>query len=188
MLCAVSNKSWKQHFTRKQLYSRLPPISLGWSVRYSCSLVGCCFHNLFKTARSILVQLPSSLFSRRLVRVQMVQPYSSTDITTSWNNCRFNLLLISDFHMTDNLFVADHAFAIRVLTSLFVDEILLPRYVNCSTILRRLPSSVEISPFFLKLMNSVLSESTWWPMFRAVFSGLSSRYSASASVFARSSA
>ena len=35
---------------------------------------GCCFHDLFKTARSILVQLPSSLFSRRFVRVQVVQP------------------------------------------------------------------------------------------------------------------
>ena len=96
---------------------------------YSCFLVGCCFHDLFKTARSILVQLPSSLFSRRFVRVQVVQPYSSTDMTTAW-------------------FVADHAFPIRVLTSLSVDEILLPRYVNCSTVLRNLPSSMEMSPFF----------------------------------------
>ena len=62
--------------------------------------------------------------------------------------------------MTDNLFVADHAFAIRVLTSLSVDEILLPRYVNCSTGLRGLPSSVEMFPFFFKYMNSVLSEFT----------------------------
>ena len=96
-------------------------------------LVGCCFHDLFKTARSILVQLPSSLFSRRFVRVQVVQPYSSTDTTTAWKNFRFSLSESSDLHMTDNLFVADHAFAIRVLTSLSVDEILLPRYVNGST-------------------------------------------------------
>ena len=95
--------------------------------------VGCCFHDLFRTACSILVQLPSNLFSRRFVRVQVVQPYNRTDITTAWKNCHFNLSVRSDFHMTDNLFVADHAFPIRVLTSLSVDEILLPRYVNCST-------------------------------------------------------
>ena len=45
----------------------------------SCFLVGCGFHNLFKIVGSILVQLPSSLFSR----VQVVQPYSSIDTTVS---------------------------------------------------------------------------------------------------------
>ena len=85
---------------------------------YSCFLVGCCFHDLFKTARNILVQLPFSLFSRCFVRVHVVQPYSSTDTTTAWKNCRFSLSGRLDLHMTDNLFVADHAFAIRVLTSL----------------------------------------------------------------------
>ena len=51
---------------------------------YSCFLVGCCFHVLFRITRSILVQLPSSLFSSRFVRVQVVQPYSSTAMTTTW--------------------------------------------------------------------------------------------------------
>ena len=97
---------------------------------YSCFLVGCCFHDLFKTARSILVQLPSSLFSRHFVRVQVVQPYSNTDTTTAWQDCQFSLSVRSDFHMTDNLFVDSHAFLIRALISLSVDEILLPRYVN----------------------------------------------------------
>ena len=100
---------------------------IGGRLPYSCFLVGCRFHDLFKTARSILVQLPSSLFSRRFVRVQVVQPYSSTDITTAWKNCRFSLSVRSDFHMTDNLFVTNHAFPIRVLISLSVDEILLPK-------------------------------------------------------------
>ena len=27
MICAVLNKSWKQHRTKQQLYSHLPPIS-----------------------------------------------------------------------------------------------------------------------------------------------------------------
>ena len=79
----------------------------------------CCVQSWTSRGNSILVQLPSSLFSRRFVRVQVVQPYSSTDITTAWKNCHFNLSVRSDFHMTDNLFVADHAFPIRVLTLLF---------------------------------------------------------------------
>ena len=58
---------------------------------YSCFLVGCYFHVLFRITRSILVQLPSSLFSSRFVRDQMMQPYSSTDTTTAWKNCLFNL-------------------------------------------------------------------------------------------------
>ena len=94
---------------------------IGGRCPYSCFLVRCCFHDLFKTARSILVQLPSSLFSRRFVRVQVVQPYSSTDMTTTWKKCRFSLSVRPNFHMTDNLFVASHAFLIRVLTSLSVD-------------------------------------------------------------------
>ena len=88
----------------------------------------------------------------------MVQPYSSTDSTTAWKNCRFNLSVRSDFHMIDDLFVADHAFPIHVLTSLSVDEILLPRYVNCSTGFRGLPLSMEMSPFFLKHMTR---ENVW---------------------------
>ena len=55
---------------------------MGGKRPYSHFLVGCSFYDLFKTARSILVQLPSSLFSRRFVRVQVVQLYSSTDTTT----------------------------------------------------------------------------------------------------------
>ena len=85
---------------------------------YSCFFVECCFHDLFKTARSILVQFPSSLFSMRFVSVQVVQPYSSADTNTAWKNCRFNLTVRSDFHMTDNLFIADYAFPIRALTSM----------------------------------------------------------------------
>ena len=48
-----------------------------WS--YSCRFVECCFQDLFNIARSILVQLPSSFFSVRLVSVQGMHPYSSMD-------------------------------------------------------------------------------------------------------------
>ena len=107
-----------------------------WS--YSCFQAGCCFHVLFRITLSILVQFPSSLFSRRFVRVQVVQPYSSTDTTTAWENFRFNLSARSDFHITDNLFKAAHVFPMHALTSLSVGEILLPRYVNCFTEFRSL--------------------------------------------------
>ena len=70
---------------------------------YSCVLVGCCFHVLFNIACSIFVQVPSSLFSRRFVKVQVVQPYSNTETSTAWKNFCFNLSARSDFHITDNL-------------------------------------------------------------------------------------
>ena len=51
---------------------------------YSWCLVGCCRQDLFKIARSILVWLPSSFFSSRFVRVHVVHPYSSIDVTAAW--------------------------------------------------------------------------------------------------------
>ena len=39
---------------------------------YSCCFVGCCFQDLLNIARSILVQLSSSFFSRRWVSVHAV--------------------------------------------------------------------------------------------------------------------
>ena len=47
---------------------------------YSWCLVGCCRQDLFNIARNILVYLPSSFFSSRLVSVQVVHPYSSIDM------------------------------------------------------------------------------------------------------------
>ena len=54
-----------------------------------------------------------------------------------------------DFHMTESLSVAAHAFASRVSMSVSVDETLLPRQVNLSTCFRELPFSVEMSPVCL---------------------------------------
>ena len=55
-----------------------------WSVNglFSCYFVGCCFQDSFKIASSILVQLPSDLFS--FVRVQVAQLYW-------WNKYGYNL-------------------------------------------------------------------------------------------------
>ena len=52
-----------------------------------------------------------------------------------------------DFHMIDNLSVAFQAFARHMLTSLSVDEMLPPTYVNSSTNFRGLSLRVEVAPF-----------------------------------------
>ena len=77
---------------------------------YSCCSVGCCLQDFFNIARSILVQLPSSFFSIRLVSVHIVHPYSSIDSTATWKKLRFILSVRSDFHMIDSLSIAAHAF------------------------------------------------------------------------------
>ena len=105
---------------------------IGGKCPYSCFFVGCCFQDLFKAARSILVQLPSILFSRRLVNVH-VHPYSSTDTATAWKNSLFSLSVRSDFHILDSQSMAVQAFPMRVFISCSVDDISLPRYVKLST-------------------------------------------------------
>ena len=94
---------------------------------YSWCLVGCCRQDLFKIARSILVKLPSSFFSRRFVRVRVVHPYSSIDVTAAWKKLRFILSVRSDFHIIDSLLIAVHAFVNLVSMSFSVNATLLPR-------------------------------------------------------------
>ena len=94
---------------------------------YSWCLVGCCRQDLFKIARSILVQLPSSFFSSRFVRVHVVHPYSSIDATAAWKKLRFILSVRSDFHIIDSLLIAVHAFVNLMSMSFSVDATLLPR-------------------------------------------------------------
>ena len=59
-----------------------------------------------------------------------MHPYRSIDMTAVLRKLRFILSDWSDFHMTDRLSIAVHAFASRVLMTFSVDETLLPRYVN----------------------------------------------------------
>ena len=84
---------------------------------YSCGFVGCCLQDLFNIARSIFLYFPSSFFSISLVSVHVVHPYSNINTTAARKKLRFILLVRSDFHMTDSLFIAVHAFASRVLMS-----------------------------------------------------------------------
>ena len=77
---------------------------------------------------------------------------------------------------------AAHAFTRHILTSLSVDKILLPRYVNLSTNFSGLPVKVEIAPC-LKHMNFVLCSQRPMP---PTYSKLCSRNSTWADVFGRS--
>ena len=90
-------------------------------------MYSCCLQDLFNIAHSILVLLLSRFFSIHLVSVHVVHPYSSIDTTAASKKLRFILSVRSDFHMTESLLIAVHAFASRVLMSVLVGETLLPR-------------------------------------------------------------
>ena len=143
---------------------------------YSCCFVGCYLRDLFNIARSILGLLLSSFFFIDLVSVHVVHPCSSIDTTAAWKKLRFILSVRSDFHMTDSLFMAVHAFANRV--SFSVGGTLLPRLVTLSISFRELPLSVVMSPLWIMHMYSVLSALTLRPMPPASRSRLCSRVSA----------
>ena len=61
------------------------------------------------------------------VNVHVVHPYSSIDTTAAWKKLCFILSVRFNFHMTDCLSIAVHAFASRVSMSVSVDKTLLPR-------------------------------------------------------------
>ena len=67
----------------------------------------------------------------------------------------------SGFDMINNLSIAVHAFARRMLTSLSADEILLPRYENLSTYFISLSLRVDIVHSHLKYKYFVLFAFTW---------------------------
>ena len=69
----------------------------------------------------------------RLVRIHVVHPYSRTDTTAACKKLHFISSDRSNFHVTDSLSIADYTFSSRLLTSLSVDETLLPRLVTLST-------------------------------------------------------
>ena len=152
---------------------------------YGCCFLGYCLQDLFNIARSILVKLPSSLLSIRLVNVHLMHPYSSIDTTAALKKLHFILSVRSDFHMADSLSIAVLAFASRVLMSFSVDEMLLRRLVKLTTSFREVPFSVEMLPRWLKDLFSVLTALTWRPTPAAPHSRLSSRVSALAGEFGR---
>ena len=58
--------------------------------------------------------------------------------------------------MIDNMSIAPHTFVRCMLTTLSINEILLPRYVNQSTNFRDLLFKVEKVPSCLKEMNGFI--------------------------------
>ena len=82
--------------------------------------------------------------------------------------------------MIDSLLISVHAFLIRTLILLSIDEILLPRYANWITNFSGLPLKKENKSSF-KHMNSVLSAFIY--TYLVVCSGLSSKDSAWRGVF-----
>ena len=86
-----------------------------------------------KTARSNLVLFLSSFFSIHSVIVEELHSYKCTDTATAWKKFRFTLSVKSDFHKIDTLSIVFHALTRRTMTSLSVDRILMPGYINSST-------------------------------------------------------
>ena len=150
-------------------------LEMGGRWLYSYCFIECCFQDVFNIAHSILVQFSSSFFSIHLVSVHVLHPYSRIDMTAAWKKYHSILSDKSDFHMYNNLLIAIHAFACHILMSFSVDETLLLSYVNFSTKFRKLPLSVEMCPFGLKPMYSVLSAFIWRLMPLAACSILCSR-------------
>ena len=76
--------------------------------------------------------------------------------TTAWKKYHFILLQRLAFHMIDNLSTAVHTFARCILTSLSVDEIMLPRYVNSTTNFKGSSHQKEKTASCFKHTNSPL--------------------------------
>ena len=91
------------------------------------------------------------LFSIHIVSIHVLHLYSTIDTITAWKKSHFILSDWSDFHMINSLSMVAYAFTRHILTSLSVDEMLLPRYMNLSTNFRGLPFRVEMTPSWLKL-------------------------------------
>ena len=74
---------------------------------------------MFSIAHNIFVQLLSRIFSICFISIHVVHRYSRTDTAVAWKKLRFFLSGKFDFHMIDNLSIAVHALANRILTSFF---------------------------------------------------------------------
>ena len=107
---------------------------MGCKRPYSCCFVGCFFQDLYKIARSILAQFPSS-FSQCCL---------SASTTVAGKKTLYLLSERSDFHMINGKSKAVYAFASSILTSHSVDETLLPEYMNLSSNFRSSSLKVEM--------------------------------------------
>ena len=92
-------------------------VLLGWFVRCEAGgrtavvLWSRGFQDFFKTALSILELFPSSFYSNRFVKVQVVQQYSSFDMATAWKNSRFISSETLDIFLVANNLCLSYAYA-----------------------------------------------------------------------------
>ena len=102
----------------------------------SCCFVGCCFQDLFKITRSIII-------------IHIVHLFSSTDTPTTWKWSHFILSDIG-FPYDQSLPIAVHAFSRHMFISLSRDGILLHQCINFFTniIFHLLESSVFVYKIF----------------------------------------
>ena len=84
---------------------------MGGKWPYICWFVGCCLQDLLKSARTILLMFPSCFLSRRYGKVQVVQPYNSTDTGTALKNSIFILSVRLD---------VDIVFSDEIIYSVFI--------------------------------------------------------------------
>ena len=91
-----------------------------------------------------------------------MQPYKSNSTATAEKK---TFISSGDNIFIESIvYIAVHDFLRRILTSFYVDEILLPSYAKCSTDFIGLQFNVDMIPSCLKHMNSALSEFTLRPM------------------------
>ena len=96
---------------------------IGGMPPYSSLFVICSSHDTFSAARSILVYAPSSFFSRAVVRVQAVDPYTSTDSTAARKKFLLSLIGRLDFQIVSSWLMAPHAFPSLISMSFSVEAI-----------------------------------------------------------------
>ena len=99
--------------------SNLDSFHNGWLEAVQLLLCGVLPPGLvqFCSQHSCVVAVKLFFFFSRLVSVHVAHPYSSIDTIAAWKKRRFILSVRSDFHMTDRLSIAVHAFVSRVSES-----------------------------------------------------------------------
>ena len=155
--------SWRTSLMSSSLLFQQYPTCLTWMVHeiggkrlYSCCFVGCCIKYLFEKAHIILVQFPSSFFSKYFVNIYMVHLYTSIDTSRTWNNFHFFSPCWNKISIWSITCQQLSTCLLRhMLASLLIDEILLPKYMNLSPNFRGLPLKVKMAHSCLKYINSI---------------------------------
>ena len=144
---------------------------------HCCYFLGCCFQNLFNITRSILVQFSSGFFTMCFISVHVVHLLSSIDTTLLGRNPvlfyqidQTSIWLIAYWWQSTSL-----QFEYWPLSG---DNLLLRKYENMFTNFRGLLFRVEMSPFRLRNMYSILFTFMKRAMLSAACSSLCSSSSA----------